>query len=333
MTTPARKLSRTLFRRLRGRLDPRIKDSVARRMTQRVALAVLGNKLAAWKPVHEGAILLASEAEALPVETLHRIFEEICGVLLVGHVVPLPRVREDIRAATDWYLGKCICRQAERVHDLYRPGGDEVYLLGSEQACQPWLDRLVDVFERLRGSDDITSAGAVDLLQRMATLRRVGDDGYGVAAFMELGHPYYEILLDHPRYVQQWRETMRRNKRTWRMHPDLLEAWAELMYFTRGAVFTSMVVVDERYTICTCPGPENDGGCLLFNWTFHSGNPNVLAASIEGQRKDDQGEALPCARFPERQERPCFGCGCDHDAPGAETPDGLEDPRPGYEPG
>ncbi len=330
MSTAARSLSRTLYRRLRGRIDPRIKDSVARRMTQRVALAVLGNKLAAWEPVHERAILLASEAEALPVDTLHRIFEEICGVLLVGWVVPLEQVRRDIRDARDWYVGMCICRQAERVHDLRRPDTGEVYLLGSEGGCRPYLDRLVETFEGLRGYDAVTSPGMVDLLQRMATLRRVGDEGYAVGAFLEQSWPYYEILLDHPGYVAQWRETMRANKRTWRVHPDLLVAWAELMYFARGAVFTSMAAVDERYTICTCPGPENDGGCLLFNWTYHSDNPHVLAPCTVGQRRDEQGEALPCARFPARQEGPCFGCGCDHAQPGAELPPGLSDPRPAY---
>ena len=114
MSGDSRRLADTLYRRLRGRIDPRIKDSVTRRMTQRVALAVLGNKLAAYEPIHEGAILLASQAEALPVETLHRLFEEICGVLLVGWVVPLEQVRQDIREATDHYLGMCICRQAEQ---------------------------------------------------------------------------------------------------------------------------------------------------------------------------------------------------------------------------
>jgi energy-converting hydrogenase Eha subunit C len=326
-----RRLASTLYRRLRGRLDPRIKDTVTRRMTQRVALAVLGNKLAAYGPIHEGAILLATQAEALPVETLHRIFEEICGVLLIGYVVPIEQVRQDIREATDHYIGMCICRQAERVHDLHRPDSDEVYLLGTAAARRPWMDRLIDVFEDLRGQDTVTSSPLLDILQRQSTLRRVGDPDYGPGPFWEASWPYQEILLDHPRYVGQWRETMRANRRTWRVHPRLLEAWAELAWFTRGAVFTSMAIVDERYTICTCPGPENDGGCLLFNWTYHSNNPHVLAPHAASQRTDTAGEPLPCARFEERQARPCFGCGCDHSDPGAELPDGLPDPRPDYE--
>ena len=331
MSGDSRRLADTLYRRLRGRIDPRIKDSVTRRMTQRVALAVLGNKLAAYEPIHEGAILLASQAEALPVETLHRLFEEICGVLLVGWVVPLEQVRQDIREATDHYLGMCICRQAERVHDLRRPETGELYLLGSHTERLPWMDRFIDRFETLRGHDGVTSQPLLDILARQATLRRVDDPGYGAGPFWEASWPYLEILLDHPRYVGQWRETMRANRRTWRVHPQLLEAWVELAWFTRGAVFTSMAIVDERYTVCTCPGPENDGGCLLFNWTYHSGNPHVLAPHAPSQRRDATGDPLPCARFPERQERPCFGCGCDHDAPGAEVPTGMPDPRPDYE--
>jgi hypothetical protein len=327
----SRRLAEILYRRLRGRIDPRIKDSVTRRMTQRVALAVLGNKLAGYEPIHEGAILLATQAEALPVQTLHRIFEEICGVLLVGWVVPLEQVRQDIREATEHHLGMCICRQAQRVHDLHQPGGDEVYLLGGEAERRPWMDRLVDRFEALRDQDTVTAQPLRDILQRQATLRRLDDPGYGAGPFWEASWPYLEILLDHPRYVGQWRRSMQANKRTWRVHPRLLEAWVELAWFTRGAVFTSMAIVDERYTICTCPGPENDGGCLLFNWTFHSDNPHVLEAHAPSQRLDPEGVPLPCARFPERRARPCFGCGCDHDEPGAELPPGMPDPRPDYE--
>lgn len=331
MSGDSRRLADTLFRRLRGRLDPRIKESVTRRMTQRVALAVLGNKLAAYEPIHEGAILLATQAEALPVETLHRIFEEVCGVLLVGWVVPLEQVRQDIREATDHYLGMCICRQADRVHDLRSSETGELYLLGTRAERRPWMDRFIDRFEALRGQDSITSQPLLDILARQATLRRVDDPGYGAGAFWEASWPYLEILLVHPRYVGQWRETMRANKRTWRVHPQLLEAWVELAWFSRGAVFTSMAIVDERYTVCTCPGPENDGGCLLFNWTYHSGNPHVLAPHAPSQRRGADGEPLPCARFPQRQERPCFGCGCEHDEPGAELPAGMPDPRPDYE--
>ena len=331
MTRDTRRLASTLYTRLRGRVDPRIKDSVTRRMTQRVALAVLGNKLSAYEPIHEGAILLASQAEALPVDTLHRIFEEICGVLLIGHVVPLEQVRQDIREATDHYIGMCICRQADRVHDLHRPDSAEVYLLGSEAQHRPWMDRLVDRYESLRGDDAITSPPLLDILARQATLRRVDDPGYGAGPFWQASWPYLELLLDHPRYVGQWRETMKANQRTWRVHPRLLEAWVDLAFFSRGAVFTSMALVDERYTVCTCPGPENDGGCLLFNWTFYSDNPHVLAPHGPSQRRDAAGEALPCARFPERSTRPCFGCGCEHDLPGAELPAGMPDPRPDYE--
>ncbi len=331
MAFPVKPLSRILYDRLRDRFDPRVKDSVARRLAQRVALAVIGNRLAAWEPLHERAILLATQAEQLPVEQLHAIFEEICGVLLVGHVVPLQQVKRDIMEARDWYLGMCICRQARRVNDLYLPDSEQVYLLGSEDDCRPWLQRLVRTWERVQGSDHVTSPEATALLRRFATLGRVGDEGYSTGAFFEQSWPHYELLLDHPRYVSHWRQTMRNNRRTWRMHPEVLAAWVDLAYFARGAVFTSMAVVDERYTICTCPGPENDGGCLLFNWTFHSDNPHVLRCHAEGQRQDERGEPLPCARFEGRADKPCFGCGCDHDAPGGELPARLPDPRPGYD--
>ena len=328
MDPRARRLAEILERRLRGRLDPRVKGSVARRLAQRVALGVLANRFSAWEPLHERAARLASEAEAMPEEHLHRLFEELCGVLLVGYVVPLPQVLAEIREARDWQLGLCVCRQAERVRDLRDPDSGRVLLAGPEEACRPWLLRLLDAFEGLRGRDAVTEPAFRDLLERLSTLRKVEDPRCNTAAFFEACWPRFEILLDHPRYAPEWRETMRRNRRSWRVHPELLCAWAELCWYARGAVFTSMAAVDARYTICTCPGPELDGGCLLFNWAYGSGNPHVVAPHPAGQRRDAKGNPLPCERFPARAVLPCLGCGCDHDDPDRAPGEGLPDPRP-----
>ncbi len=333
MTPRKESLSKLLYARVKDRLDPRVKRSVARRVTQKVALAVLNNRLSAWEPVHERAMALTTAAEGLPDPQFHKLFEELTSLLLVGYVMPIQAVRMAIQEASDWYLGLCVCRQARRVEDLYLPDGETVYLTNTEEECRPWLDRLVDAHERLGADDEITSAELSQLLGRLALRRAEGDPAYGVGQFFAQSWPHFEILLDHPDYSGTWRETMKKNRRVWRVHPELLLAWVDLAWFTRGVVFTSMAAVDERYTICSCPGPENDGGCILFNWTYYSGNPNVVVPARDqwnGQRQDEQGVILPCAHFPERRSKACFGCGCiDGQVDG--LPAGCADPRPSCE--
>ncbi len=332
-----RRLSELLLRHLGTAVDPRLKNNVARRVAQRVALAALGNRLAAWEPIHHGAMKLATAAEALPDETIHQIFEEICSVLLVGTVLPIQQVRQLIVEADDWYLGICICRQSHRVDDLNHPDSQQVYLLGTPQQRRPYMDKLLDTFLELRERDLVTSEQPRSLLAELSAKRsaETSQDGTPLADdFITRSWPHFEILLDHPDFTPAWRKTMIHNRRTWRIHPEILLAWVDLMYFTRGVVFTSMNAVDEPYTICSCPGPENDGGCLLFNWSFYSGNPYVLVHNQElwhGQRRGSGGQALPCARYEARAERACFGCGCNHADTSKDPPPPLQDPRPPYQ--
>lgn len=316
-----RALARSLYARLRPRLDPRIKDSVVRRLTQRVALLVLGQPLAAWEPVHSRAVVLADQAESLPVDVLHTLFEELCGVLLRGQVVPVQEVRRAVREARSSYLGMCICRQARRVQDLVPPGSAGVYLAGSQEDCDPWAHRLLDHWER---TGPAGTAPALAEILDLLVARRARGQSAGAADLVAQTWPYTEILLDHPAYTGAWLDSMSHNKRTWQVQPELLTRWVDLMWYARGGVFTSMLVVDEPYTICTCPGPEVDGGCLLFNYHHYSDNPHVLSPSQQ-RRRGDQGELLPCACFQGRAGKPCYGCGCQEED---EPPDGLVDPRP-----
>ncbi|MBT3221311.1 MAG: hypothetical protein HN348_19690 [Proteobacteria bacterium] len=326
----SRDLSHTLFRRLRSRIDPRIKDGVARRLTQRVALSVLRSGWSSWDPIHQSAVKLATRAESIPVETLHALFEEVVGVLLTGDVVHIQEVHKAIDEATDWYLAMCICRKAKRVDDLYIPGTEEVRFVGSPDLCRPYFDRMLDTWEAIE--DRVSDPEPAQILDDFAERRRQSDPTGTPAAFFEATWPHNEILLDHPNYTDAWRKSMRSNRRAWRVDKDFLHGWVDLSFYTRGVVFTSMLLVDQKYTICTCPGPEADGGCLLFNWHSFSGNPNIITEFAEGQRRDEKGKLLPCARFADRASDICYGCGCDHADPDATGPDGLEDPRPKYLP-
>ena len=128
--------------------------------------------------------------------------------------------------------------------------------------------------------------------------------------------PYWEILLTHDRFTKKWRDNMRKNKKSWPVHRQLLKALAQAQYHTRGAFFTAMEVVDETYAMCTCPGPENDDGCSLVNWYYFSRMDGALFPNTDdffGQAVDEDGNPVPCKRFAERQSRPCLGCGCEHE--------------------
>jgi len=300
-----RELARRLYDRVRPELDPRIKDAVARRVTQKVALFVLGNRLASWDPVHKNAVRTFCEMEGLPQADFHRLWEELCGVLVTGAVVPLEEVHQAIDEARSCHIGACVCRSSRRVRDL-RGADGRVHLLASEPDCQPWMDRLLDAWRPLRCRPHRTNPA----------LARILDDCIASdtrpSRFFEATWPWFEILLDHPRFTGVWLESMTRNDKTWEVDREVLHAWVDLCWYTRGNIFTSMVVVDEPYTICTCPGPEVDGGCLLFNWHHYSGNPYVVKVREARQRRDADGRPLPCAWFPERGNRDCYGCGCQH---------------------
>lgn len=325
-------LAERIHNSIRGALDPRVKDSIARRVSEMAATAVIGNRLSAWSPMHETAMRLAWNTEKIPLEVSRKLWVELCSVLLRGQVIPLQHVRQYIDEATDWYLGMCICRQSERVRDLYRAESNAVYLAGPEEKCRPYLDRFLDTYLELQREGDVYTSDALKvLLSELVALRKRGDAAYGTGLFWEKTHPYFEILLNHPDFIEEWRETMGKNKRLWRFHPRLLKEWVNLAYFTRGSVFTSMTMVDARYTICTCPGPENDKGCILYNWHFYSGNEAVLSFNEDqahGQLKDGMGRVLSCKRFAARRDKACFGCGCDHQEEGSELPETLKDPRP-----
>lgn len=323
-------LARLLFDRVAPTLDPRVKRSVARRVTQKVALAVMDNRFMAWDPVHESAVRLADAAEALPQAEFHRLFEELCRTLMSGRVVPVQEVRRQVGEARAVYLGACMCRQSSRVQDLLVPGTNRVHLTGDPTRCLPWMERMVTAWDEVRQAPNPTHPELARILDRFHGRPLTPDD---VGAFFEATFPYFEILLDHPAFETLWIGAMGKNDKLWQVDPRVLQTWVDLTWFARGNVFTSMILVDEPYTICTCPGPEADGGCLLFNWHHFSGNPYILEENPDrehGWRTDADGAPLPCARYAERANRPCYGCGCDHTTPSADAPDGLPDPRPPY---
>lgn len=87
------------------------------------------------------------------------------------------------------------------------------------------------------------------------------------------------------------------------------------VHFGRAAVFAHREAAGLPYAVCSCPGPEADGGCMLTNWHYAGGDDEILLPNESlgfGRRCDPGGRVLPCREHPERSGRPCLGCGCDH---------------------
>jgi hypothetical protein len=342
---------------LLGRERPGLRRSTARRVAEKVALDIVGNRFAAWDPVHESAFNLAYYGEKIPSVLLKTLVEKACDEMFFGYVLTPELAKKSVIGARALYLGKCICRSSGRVNDLYRAsdGGGrearsrgsagrktersgtgrgrsgrsvqhgrsgqrgrdetrEVYMILGEEESRPSLDGIIDVYQSLRKRDiePIADPSLHDILEEFSRWRSEGSSRYAMAHFWEKTYPFYEILLDHEDYTDAWLRTMDANNKAWRVHRDILLPWIDAMYSTRGAIFSSMVIFDAPYTICSCPGPENAGGCLLFNWHYYSGNQGAIKYNEEGQRRDGFGNVLPCKKYPERMRCDCLGCGCDH---------------------
>ena len=84
-----------------------------------------------------------------------------------------------------------------------------------------------------------------------------------------------------------------------------------------------MKLIDTPYTICSCPTPENGGGCTLTNWYYYGRSNESLLPNTGhfGRRTDEAGSLMPCRYFPVRAKRQCMGCGCDH---GRHSPRDME---------
>ena len=300
--------------------DQELKSSVLRRVSEKVAVEVLRSRLTSWDPIHLSSLRVAADWGELNLPLTRDILDEIALRLLRGHVVPLQKVLEDVRAARALYLGRCVCRAAGRVSDLHSADVEEelVYSLVEPGESRELAKGLAVAFNAL---PDRKRRDAIhpDLCASLVELTSDLDDDTTadpLGRFWEKTWPYYEILLDHPDYTGAWMQSMAANDKVWKVPVEVLEPWVIAQYQARGAVFTSMALVDSRYTICTCPGPENDRGCLLFNWHYFSGAEEMVVHNTTrrpGIRRDEQGLPLPCRRFEERSRRDCLGCGCVHE--------------------
>jgi len=215
-------------------------------------------------------------------------------------------------------MGHCTCRSSRVSEDLHADGG-EVYLAAGEAEQRILLDRFVDRFasllERHDGGIPDCDPAFVSLGRDLLEARRTASDAYRLEVLLARTYPFWEFLPVIEPYTPNWVRSLHANHKARLLHKELAFELATIMYLGKGVIFSTMRLFDQPYCICSCPTPENGGGCVLTNWHYGSGSDaSLLPSDAEhGRRRDESGDVLPCNRFPIRSGRACIGCGCVHE--------------------
>jgi hypothetical protein len=299
-----------------------VKPGILRRTAQRIAAAILRSPISSTDPVHFGTLELIDRLEASDDPLVGEAVLALGRYVLRGRVVPPEEVHRLLGEARRIYLARCPCRASGRVDDRgsgTAVRGDPAELLERllAAAAQPAVRRA-------------SASRLLALLDETAAARAAGRPDGSLAALFERSWPMWEILLDHPAFDRAWLTGLARNRKVWHVALPLARAWVDALYLGRGVVFTHMEAAGLPYAVCSCPGPEADGGCMLTNWHYAAGDDEILRPNKtlgHGRRRDRDGRLLPCREHPARAGRPCLGCGCDHAEREAGAPgkDGTDD--------
>lgn len=297
---------------------PELKRSVARRMSDAIWRHYLWSNLSSLPVFYELTVLgpwLLVDRGRNPLGA--RLAELACREMLNGIVLNLAQVRTEILGCEEVYLAECACRDSGVVDDLMMDG--RVFTLLGAGDNRRLLDRLLDRFESL-GSDRLaatTDPGFRALLADFSARRRAGAPDCTIEEWLRATWPAWEILPVRRGYTTRRVRSLQNNHKCFPVDKLLVYELLNIWYFSRGAIFNSMKAVDSPYTICTCPTPENQGGCVLTNWYYY-GRVNHSLVPGEGpgvRRRDEHGRVLACRYFPVRARRACVGCGCDFSSP------------------
>lgn len=310
------KLTESLIKAIASDEHTELKRSVARRMADKIGNYLLWRRETTIPVIHELIVLLPWWISHLPGEVIPKLRDIGLNYILNGRVVPLQMVWQDILNADPVYLGHCACRSAGIVDDLRQDG--QVFNMLSEADSRLVLDRFVDRYLAIikkQGKLPDTDRRYVALCEELADLREQNSPDYRLETLMERTYPDWEILPVHNKYTPAWIRSMQKNHKAHLIHKELVFEMATAFYLARGTIFSSMKLFDTPYTICSCPTPENGGGCTLTNWYYWGESNASLLANDEfyGRRADDQGNVLSCRHFDIRSRRECLGCGCNHE--------------------
>lgn len=298
-----------------------LKRSVARRMADKIGDYLLWRRETTVPVIHELIVLLPWWISHLPGEAISKIRDIGLNYILNGRVMPVQEVWQDILNGNPVYMGHCACRSAGIVDDLYKDG--RVFNLLGEKESRRLLDRFMARYESLKnryGRLPDTDDKFEKICNTLIELRKIGSPEYRLETLLEATYPDWEILPVTGKYTPTWIRSMHKNNKAHLLNKELVFELATIQYLARGTIFSSMKLFDTPYTICSCPTPELGGGCTLTNWYYHGmSNTSLLPnEAYHGQRRDDDGQVLPCRFFPVRSNRECLGCGCNHE---------IEEPR------
>ncbi|MBW2454259.1 MAG: hypothetical protein JRI68_07105 [Deltaproteobacteria bacterium] len=315
-----RRLAEVLYRALRADDRPELKRSVARRMADKLGQYLLYNRMSSTPALHELAALLPWWISQLPSDSVDRLRDVGLTYLTNGAIIPIQIVWQQLLTARQVYLGHCVCRSAGIADDLHQRG--KVFTVLSQANQGRLLDRMMDRHARLSASPgvlDDTADRYRTLLSELAAARAAGSPDYRLDRLVAGTHPDWELLPVHDDYTPGWVRSMHANGKAFPIHPELAFELCTTLFLSRGVIFTAMRMIDTPYSICSCPTPENGGGCVLTNWFYYGmSNASLLPNDLaHGRFRDAAGKVLPCRLFPKRRERECLGCGCV-----------LPDPRP-----
>ncbi len=319
-----KRLSESILKAILTDEQPELKRSVARRMANKMGEYLLWRRETSVPVIHELVVLLPWWISHLPGDVVPRIRDIGLNYVLNGRVVPLQTVWSDILSADPVYLGHCACRSAGIVDDLRQDG--KIYNRVSEETGRQLLDRFVGRYKELKekfGTLPDTDAVFTDLCEDLLRLKASDDAGYQLETLFERTYPHWEILPVHEKYTPAWVRSLHRNRKAHLIHKELVFELATIFYLARGTLFSSMKLFDTPYTICSCPTPENGGGCTLTNWYYFGGSNASLLPNEEvfGRRRDDEARLLPCKHFPVRARKECLGCGCQHEMDSLRSPE------------
>jgi len=312
------KLTEGLMNAILADEQKELKRSVARRMADKIGNYLLWRRETTVPVIHELIVLLPWWISHLPGEVIPKIRDIGLNYILNGRVVPIQMAWQDILNANPVYLGHCACRSAGVVDDLYQDG--KVFNLLSEADSRRVLDRFVDRYQAItdtQGELPDTDNHYIELCSELAKLREIDSPEYRLETLLKRTYPDWEILPVHEKYTPAWIRSMHKNHKAHLIHKELVFELATAFYLSRGTIFSAMKLFDTPYTICSCPTPENGGGCTLTNWYYWGGsNASLLPnEAFFGRRRGDREKVDICRHFPVRAERgrECLGCGCNHD--------------------
>ncbi|MCL4233752.1 MAG: hypothetical protein KJ042_04450 [Deltaproteobacteria bacterium] len=319
-------LLRGLIDALRATSPPGIEETAIRRMARRIGDYFLWRREPTIPVIHELLVLAPWWLANIPADVFARLRDIGLEYVLNGAVKPVQAVWTELLSAPIVYMGHCTCRSSRVVEDLYARE-KQVYLDVDEREANVLLDRFTDRFvaleSRFGGAIPDCDAAFVDLARGLARARDRGHPSYRLETLLERTYPFWEFLPVIEPYTPTWIRSLNKNHKARMLHRELAFELATIMYLGKGVAFSTMQCFDQPYCICSCPTPENGGGCVLTHWYYASGSDHSLLPSDEhhGRRRDEHGELLPCDNFPIRAERACIGCGCVH---GHAEPRGFE---------